>query len=58
VRYEIEFTAGADRDVDDLPGDVARAICEAVLALVVTVWIVGHRSSFYEKARRRRQPDR
>jgi mRNA interferase RelE/StbE len=95
VKYEIEFTAGADRDVDDLPEQVRRAIGEGVLALaddptpidstsltgtlkgsrrlrvgdyrvgyqvdrkarIVTVWIVGHRGKFYEKARRRGQPD-
>jgi len=27
-------------------------------ARVVTVWVVGHRSRFYEKARRRQQPRR
>jgi len=96
VKYAIEFTPRADRDIDDLPGEVRRGIGEAILALsddptpadsialtgtlkgsrrlrvgdyrvgyqvdrkarVVTVWIVGHRSKFYEKARRRRQPDR
>jgi mRNA interferase RelE/StbE len=29
----IEFTAGADRDIDDLPEEVRRAIGEAILAL-------------------------
>jgi mRNA interferase RelE/StbE len=91
VKYAIEFTAGADRDIDDLPEEARRAIGEAILALaddptppasvvlagtlkgsrrirvgdyrvgyqvdrkarVVTVWMVGHRSRFYEKARPR-----
>jgi mRNA-degrading endonuclease RelE of RelBE toxin-antitoxin system len=93
VTYAIEFTPGAERDIDALPAKVRPVVGAAIAALaetplppgsaalkstlkgsyrlrvgdyrvgyqadhkagIVTVWQVGRRGKFYEKATRRKR---